>query len=422
MTTPSSTIAPPADPRAHPSSAGPLRLRAAVQHYHWGSHSLISDLRGQPPSRQPEAEYWFGDHLRGDTLVEIPGESGGPTSLRTAIAEDPTWWLGDQREELPFLLKLLAADRPLSIQVHPSRQQAEDGFAREEEAGIAADAPERSYRDRSDKPEILRALSPFVALYGFRPRTVIREALALLGLAAELPGDTVREMITHLALLDQQQRRRLAERAADAASRHTNHPDWSLACHWVGELAKLYPEDPWVLAPILLQLVELAPGEALFTEAGVPHAYLHGLGVELMNSSDNVLRAGLTSKKVDAAELIRVFDSRAVQPDKLRPEPVTKAPNGTDRCPGLGRYRTPTGQFELLQFECDGESAIDLGSGIRPGSPGIVLCARGRFTLRSGEVGVELAPTEAAFVPAASGSCRLEGSGLAFVAALPSAD
>jgi mannose-6-phosphate isomerase len=333
-----------------------------------------------------------------------------------AISEDPCWWLGHARGDrhLPFLLKLLAAAAPLSIQVHPSSTQAEEGYAREERAGKAIAAADRIYRDRSDKPEILRALTAFTALYGFRPRAQIGAALDDLGLAELLPGTTVRAQVERLVLLEEEERSSFAVRAQQAARQWcaSQRARWSKEATWICRLAESYPEDPWILAPLLLHLVELEAGEALFTESGIPHAYLEGLGVELMNSSDNVIRAGLTSKAVDPEELLRVVDSRKAVVVKRRSVP------GEDS--GMRTFRTPATDFELSELTCDHSRTLRQETRDRLE---VLLVAHGQFEVSAAGSGDEdalvLAPTEAAVVPAACSAYEITGSGLLFRARRP---
>ncbi|REJ81043.1 MAG: mannose-6-phosphate isomerase, class I [Acidobacteria bacterium] len=402
----------------------PYRLRGRIRNYHWGSRSLLAELRGEPPSARPEAELWYGTHPGGPASI-VDGERSAP--LAAVISARPDWWLGTGRgdRQLPFLIKLLAAATPLSIQVHPSVEQARRGFAREEESGRPVTAPDRVYRDRSNKPEILRALSPFTALYGFRPRAQIGTALADLGLGDLLPGTTVRAQIERMVLLEGRARADFAARVLEAAS-HQQTPArrWSKECRWIQQLAEHYPEDPWILAPLLLHLVELDRGEALFTEAGVPHAYLEGLGVELMNSSDNVIRAGLTSKPVDPHELLRVVDSRKAVVVKRR-----SVPDSGSQASGGGAFRTfrtPAEEFELSELSVPGDDAMEIGVETADRLE-LLLVARGAFELRADADAdadaagrsVALGATDAAVVPAACARYRITGSGLLFRARTP---
>ena len=294
-----------------------------VRPYAWGSRTVIAELRGAPtPSPHPEAEMWLGAHP-GDSS-HLVGADGARTSLLDALRADPETLLGSDRAakwsgSLPYLLKVLAADEPLSLQAHPSSAQAAEGFARENAAHIPIDAPTRNYRDASHKPELICALTEFHALVGFRE---IPQTLAL------LHALDVAELAPHVALLEAQ---------PDAAGLRALFTTWitlpqsvldravpalQTACVRLAqeagefgrearmalELSERYPGDAGVLAALLLNLAVLAPGEALYLPAGNLHAYLSGAGVELMANSDNVLRGGLTSKHVDVAELLRVLD------------------------------------------------------------------------------------------------------------------
>jgi mannose-6-phosphate isomerase len=249
------------------------QIRGTVQHYAWGDTEFIPRLLGIEPDGRPWAELWLGTHDRGPAFLA----DGRP--------------LVDETGELPYLLKVLAADQPLSLQTHPDTAQALDGFRR----GV--------FPDPHPKPELLCALTPFHALCGVRPvgTTVeLLERLGLVELAARVgddgPGAVIESLVT--GRIDPAPVVAACRRAADS-------------CHearWVGLLDDMYPGDPSVAATLLLNLVVLEPGQALALGAGNLHAYLHGAGVELMGPSDNVVRAGLTSKPVDVDELLRVAD------------------------------------------------------------------------------------------------------------------
>lgn len=246
-------------------------IRGAVQHYDWGDREFLPRLLGTEPDGRPWAELWLGTHRRGPAFLD----DGRP--------------LSDVTGELPFLLKLLAAERPLSLQTHPNAAQAADGFRR----GVFADP--------FPKPELLCALTTFHALCGVRPAGPTCELLDALGLgvlAARVRDEGPDAVIVGLLTgsIDPQP-------IVDACSRST-----APEAIWVTTLAGLHPRDPSVAASILLNLVVLEPGRALHLGAGNLHAYLHGAGIELMGPSDNVLRAGLTTKSVDVDELVRVAD------------------------------------------------------------------------------------------------------------------
>ncbi|MEU0479590.1 mannose-6-phosphate isomerase, class I [Streptosporangium sp. NPDC006013] len=355
-------------------------LRNPVKNYDWGSRTAIATLAGRPsPAERPEAEMWFGTHPSGSSSVL---RRGTWRSLAETVAADPVAELGERTVErfgsrLPYLLKLIAVDLPLSLQVHPSRQQAEEGYAR----GV--------YVDPFPKPELICALTPFTALAGFRPPA---EAAALIGglgipelepVVAPLAAGDASAALRALVEWPKEGRADLVAAIARAASA-AGGPDGELVVRLTG----IHPEDPACLAPLFLRRHELRPGEALFLGAGVLHCYLSGFGVEIMGSSDNVLRAGLTSKPMDVDELLRVTDP------SISPLPVEPVGN---------LYRTPAPEFRL------GTAVPGSGLTLEGGVPRILVCTEGEVEA-GGQV---LRPGESAFVPAA-GPVRLRGSGTIF--------
>ena len=381
-------------------------LRNEVKHYAWGSHSAIAALRGQPvPSPTPEAELWVGAHPGGPSrVVGAPGE---PT-LDGFVAAAPEAVLGAEvvrrfGPRLPFLLKLLAAEQPLSIQAHPSPEQAREGFARENAAGIPPDAPERCYRDDQAKPELICALTPFQALIRFRPAPEIAARLArldapelspLLRAASGAPEAALRALFEGWMRMQPAAQQRVLARAV-AAARGAADPDLV----WVARLAEAYPGDAGALAPLFLNRVVLAPGQALFLPAGELHAYLEGVGIEIMASSDNVLRGGLTPKHVDLPELLRVLRFDGGPARLCLPEPAA---------PGELRYATPAPEFELSRIELAGGQGFE--PGVRRGVE-ILLCTHGEGEVveRPGGARRAIRRGEALLVPAALPGYRVEG-------------
>ena len=359
-------------------------LENPVRPYAWGSRTVIAELRGEPsPSPHPEAEMWLGAHP-GDPS-HLVGADGGRTSLLDALRADPEGLLGPDRcakwsGSLPYLLKVLAADEPLSLQAHPSSAQAAEGFARENAAGIPVDAPTRNYRDASHKPELICALSEFHALVGFRevPQTLaLLRALDVDGLAphvallaAEPDAAGLRALFTTWITLPQSVLDRAVPALQAACVRLAQEGgEFGREARMALELSERYPGDAGVLAALLLNLVVLQPGEALFLPAGNLHAYLSGAGVELMANSDNVLRGGLTSKHVDVAELLRVLDFTPRTPPVLR-----GAPEG-----GWVRYDTDAAEFLLRRFESPAEADV----AVPDGGPRILLCTTGSALVRA---------------------------------------
>ena len=362
------------------------QLDNAVRPYAWGSRTVIAELLGQPvPSPHPQAELWLGAHPADPSMLVQP--DGSRHSLLDAMTTDPDTVLGPVRAQrwngtLPYLLKVLAADEPLSLQAHPSLEQARDGFAREEAAGIPRDAADRNYRDANHKPELICALTEFHALVGFRePADSVRllHALDVPELAghAELPAgepnaDGLRALFTTWITLPQAVLDTLvpalqagAVRLAGAAG------EFQAVARTVLELSERYPGDAGVLAALLLNRVTLVPGEALFLPAGNLHAYLSGAGVELMANSDNVLRGGLTPKHVDVPELLRVLDFGAAPPPVLR-----GLPDG-----GWTRYDTPVEEFLLRRWDATPADHV----AVPDGGPRILLCTAGSACVRAAD-------------------------------------
>lgn len=357
---------------------GILKLHNSIQPYAWGSRTAIAGLRGEPPTGEPEAELWMGAHPKLPSMVE---QEDGHCTLPALIATRPQEVLGPHAaadDELPFLLKLLAADQPLSIQAHPDRQQALAGFAREEAAAIPRNAEERNYRDPHPKPEILYALSRFWVMRGFRPPADIHRLLEESGLLRYLPEAAtlqqapataaLRAFFTTLMGLPQERRQGLVERAMKAAGSRCAEAD--AGYEWIPRLAETTgADDVGVLAPLFLHVFALAPGEALFTGPGVLHAYLEGFGVELMANSDNVLRGGVTTKHVDTSELLAILRFEPTAPSLLPPELEGEgvehftAPQGALRLSRLrvrsGRpYESPTVRGAELLLATEGEGTI----------------------------------------------------------------
>ncbi len=394
-----------------------LLLENPIQKYAWGSRSAIASLLGATvPSSEPEAELWMGAHAKAPSLV-LPGRE----PLSRLIEREPEQMLGAgllarYGARLPFLFKVLAAETPLSLQAHPTLEQAQAGFAAEEARGVALDSAVRNYKDSNHKPELLCALTPFSALCGFRK---IEDTLALfralnlphvsflvdileglpteaglsqlfstlLGLSAERRAELARETLDRCTLLA----------AVDGPFQH----EFS----WAVSIGVLYPGDIGIVSALLLNLVNLSPGEAIYLPAGNLHAYLQGVGVEIMANSDNVLRGGLTPKHVDNRELLRVLCFNAGPVNVLRGEL-----QGSARV-----YQTSAAEFELQSFRLlPGErpTVID-----RRG-PEIVLCQEGRVTVENASERHALAQGQVLFIAAQEPSYALYGQGSLFRASV----
>ncbi len=314
------------------------RIHGVVKHYDWGCPTALPELLGLEPDGRPWAEYWLGTH------------HGGPATFAEG------GYLHEEIGELPFLVKFLSAAHPLSLQTHPSAEQAAAGFADEEARGVPIDAPERLYRDPNAKPEILIALTEFDGLCGFRPVDATCDLLRRIGgAAADLAG--------HL------DRTGLRGTVEDLYRGHVDIGPIADACRDVGEaeeaelvtrMADRYPDDPSAVVTLLLNRIRLAPGEAVYLAPGNLHAYLSGVGVEVMGCSDNVLRGGMTSKHVDVDELLGTLDFAPL------PDPIARA---VETEPGIHGYPTPGAPFEVHR--------VDGAASDRSHRPGVWLCVAG---------------------------------------------
>lgn len=385
-------------------------LENSLRDYAWGSTTAIANLLGRPESGNPEAELWIGSHPGATSLVRLPDGTDAP--LDQMIAEDPEHYLGEDSvaefgTKLPFLAKILAASQPLSLQVHPSLEQARAGFAKEDAQGVALDAPNRNYRDENHKPEMIFALTPFEALCGFRPAAESRTILLRLGASFDLAETTIPpvlvDLLDDLSDIDESKGLRKAferlisggEAVAEATaavaaviiSGGTLTP-YEAELSTVVSLNEKYPGDPGVLISLLLNRISLAPGEAVYLPAGNVHAYLHGLGIEVMACSDNVLRGGLTPKFVDVPELLRTIEFQPITVPMLTPE-----------VSGLGQelYQPPFREFQLQRIELSpGGSPVPLAQS----GATVVIVIQGSIYLDSPKGDLQLERGGSAFIPA----------------------
>ncbi|MGW3806260.1 mannose-6-phosphate isomerase, class I [Micromonospora sp. NPDC005113] len=379
-------------------------LYGPIRDYAWGSRSAIALLQGRPvPSAGPEAELWLGAHPGAPASVE---RAGLRVSLCDLVRDEPGQWLGQRVSErfgtrLPFLLKVLAADAPLSLQAHPDAEQARAGYA----ADAGRPPGERNYSDPHHKPELLVALTPFEALCGFRDPTVSAEALAAFGVPALAPvvaalrtGPVgLRAAVQTLLAWPVPERDELLGSVLAASA---DGPDAELA----HRLAAAYPGDPGVLVALLLHHLRLTPGEAIWMPAGNLHAYLSGCGVEIMAASDNVLRGGLTPKRVDVDELLRVLRFEVLEDPVRAAQPVG---------PGVECWPVPVDDFALHRVRVG--TAVPSVTLPLPG-PRVVLCGAGSVTVDDGAGALTLASGQAAIGTAAGEPLRVSGDGEAYVA------
>ena len=391
-------------------------LRGAIRTYAWGSRTAIAEFTGRPaPAAHPEAELWLGAHPGDPARLKGPD---GEVSLLDAIAADPEGELGPvvrQRfgDALPFLVKLLAADEPLSLQAHPSAGQAVEGYQREDRAGVPLTSPVRNYRDRSHKPELLVALSDFAALAGFRPaaRSVaLMGALAVSGLdpyigllTDQSDAAGLRALFTTWITAPQPDIDALIPAVLDGAVAYirSGAKEFADEARTILELGERYPGDAGVLAALLLNRIALAPGEGIFLPAGNLHSYLHGVGMEVMANSDNVLRGGLTPKHVDVPELLRVLDFTPV-PDAR----VSSHHEGIELV-----YDTPVAEFAASVLSLDGDNlGHEVDAPSRHDGPQILVCTQGSVIARAKTGEVRIDRGAAAWVAADDGPSRLEAS------------
>ncbi len=376
------------------------QLEGAIRKYDWGSTSSIPSLLGCAEDGKPWAELWLGAHPSAPSVV---GETRTP--LDELIAADPAAQLGtavtDRFGSLPFLFKVLAAAAPLSLQAHPSVPQAEAGYAREDAAGIPIDAPNRSFRDRFHKPELICALTDFHALCGFRDPVATLDVLATIDTAALDPirdrlavfsdVDGLGPLLEYLLTLPATDAAALVAPVVAACGVPGSHRHADVRA-MAAALGERYPGDAGVVTALLLNLVHLKPGEALFLGAGSLHAYLGGTGVEIMANSDNVLRGGLTTKHIDIPTLLEVVDARPIEPVVQRPALVR----------GIASYDTPVPEFLLDRLDLDGSATVS--------GPAILLCTDGAVDAGS----FSLERGAAAWLPAGDGIVELRGRGTVY--------
>ncbi|KEY49408.1 mannose-6-phosphate isomerase [Citrobacter amalonaticus] len=380
------------------------KLINSVQNYAWGSKTALTELYGLAnPQQLPMAELWMGAHPKSSSKIE--DASGQVVSLRDVIDGNQSAQLGDavaeRFGELPFLFKVLCAAQPLSIQVHPNKRNSEIGFAKENAAGIPMDAAERNYKDPNHKPELVFTLTPFLAMNAFRE---FSEIVSLLQ-----PVAGAHTAIAHF--LEQPNAERLSQLFAALLSMQGEEKSRALAIlkaaletqqgePWqtIRLIAEFYPDDSGLFSPLLLNVVKLNPGEAMFLFAETPHAYLQGVALEVMANSDNVLRAGLTPKYIDIPELVANVKFEAKPANQLLTTPVK---HGAEL-----DFPIPVNDFAFSLHDLSAqETAIDQQSAA------ILFCVEGEAILRKGEQRLVLKPGESAFISAEESPVSVSGVG-----------
>ncbi|MGB9095358.1 mannose-6-phosphate isomerase [Erwinia sp.] len=379
------------------------KLINSLQNYAWGSPSALTDLYGIPnPDKLPMAELWMGAHPKSPSWIEVDGKK---QSLRDVIDADKEALLSkavaNRFGELPFLFKVLCADQPLSIQVHPSKAAAEVGFAKENAAGIPLDAPNRNYKDANHKPELVFALTPFKAINGFRE---LHEIISLLqpvagahpAIAHFLQSPEMRELSAlFTALLSMKgEEKSLALDVLKSELRSQQGEPWDT----ISLIEAFYPDDSGLFSPLLLNVIELQPGEAMFLFAETPHAYLQGVALEVMANSDNVLRAGLTPKYIDIPELMANLKFEAKSYASLLTQPVQ---NGDTL-----DFPVPVEDFAFSLHQLNAQPAV-----VKVQSAAILFCVDGQAVVSHNDQQLTLKPGESCFVPATDAEVTLAGNG-----------
>lgn len=380
------------------------KLINSVQNYAWGSKTALTDLYGiANPQHQPMAELWMGAHPKSSSKIQ--DEAGGTRSLRDVIEANKPALLGqkvaERFGELPFLFKVLCADQPLSIQVHPNKQASEAGFARENAAGIPLDAAERNYKDPNHKPELVFALTPFLAMNAFREFSEIVSLLqpvagahtAIAHFLENPNAERLSELFASLLNMQGDEKSRALAVLKAAVASQQGEP-WET----IRFIAQFYPHDSGLFSPLLLNVVKLNPGEAMFLFAETPHAYLQGVALEVMANSDNVLRAGLTPKYIDIPELVANVKFVGKPARELLTQPV-KQENALD-------FPIPVADFAFSLHDLSTHEAP-----LAQQSAAILFCVEGEAVLRRGDERLVLKPGESAFIAADESPVAASGVG-----------
>ena len=380
------------------------KLINSVQNYAWGSKSALTELYGiANPDNLPMAELWMGAHPKSSS--KITDSQGTVRSLRDVIDADKATLLGrevaDRFGELPFLFKVLCAAQPLSIQVHPNKRASEIGFAKENAAGIAMDAAERNYKDPNHKPELVFALTPFLAMNAFREFSEIVSLLqpvagahtAIAHFLEQPNGERLSALFASLLNMQGEEKARALAILRSALESQQGEP-WQT----IRVISEFYPDDSGLFSPLLLNVVKLKPGEAMFLFAETPHAYLQGTALEVMANSDNVLRAGLTPKYIDIPELVANVKFEAKPAAELLTQPVK---NGSEL-----DFPIPVDDFAFSLHDLSAQPTA-----IAQRSAAILFCLEGEAVLSKGEESLTLKPGESAFISAAESPVQVSGNG-----------
>ncbi len=380
------------------------KMKNAVQNYAWGSTNALTELYGiANPQGKPMAELWMGAHPKSSS--EVADASGQWHSLRDVIEKNPDATLGHdvfkRFGELPFLFKVLCAAQPLSIQVHPSKAAAEIGFAKENQAGIPLDAAERNYKDANHKPELVYALTPFQAMNGFRTLDDIAALLQPLASAHPDIAAFIRSPDTeHLSTLFASLLSMAGEEKTRALGILKAALNNQLGEPWdtIRSISRFYPDDSGLFSPLLLNVVTLQPGEAMFLYAETPHAYLNGVALEVMANSDNVLRAGLTPKFIDIPELMANL--------QFIPKPAATLLTTPQQQGNELVFPIPVEDFAFSLHTLTSEPQE-----LAQNSAAIVFCVQGQAILKKQQQEITLQPGESCFIPANESPITVHGIG-----------
>jgi len=396
------------------------RLTGQVQHYAWGGKNYIASLIGLNSAKdQPCAEWWLGAHPSVPSEIE---NVTGKQSLIEFLSQNPTALGQASRQqfgdELPYLLKILDVEKPLSIQLHPTKAQAEKGFEAENAKGVSLTDKTRTYKDRNHKPEMMIALSDFWLLHGFKTKSQILATLnarpSLQPLVEKLSTQSLAEFYADVMLADQSTLANWLLPIIEANQQPYKNGKLTLdnPDYWVlytMEAMAISPEklDAGLVCFYLFNIVHLKEGEGIFQDAGIPHAYLRGQNVELMACSDNVIRGGLTPKYVDIVELLKIVDCREVIP-----QIILAAPQNHSEF----TYKTPVKDFALAQIRVEPEQHTK----VNLQSAGILLVMQGELKIQEKSAALTLKQGESAFITADSNvEIMSEKGGYAFLAKLP---
>ncbi|MTB65831.1 mannose-6-phosphate isomerase [Providencia sp. wls1943] len=382
-----------------------LKMINQIQHYDWGSKTALNELYGYPnPDNLPMAELWMGAHPKASSEIISP-LTHQKISLNAFINENPEKILSKHIAEhfgrLPYLFKVLCAAQPLSVQVHPNKHDAEIGFAKENAQGIPLDSPIRNYKDDNHKPELIYALTSFKAMNAFRPIDEIVELFSFIAAAhpeiqlfIQTPSEErLKKLFAQILNLTGEQKD-LAIGVLKAALNSKQGEPWNS----IKQMVNLYPDDNGLFTPLMLNIVELQPGDAMFLAARTPHAYLEGVGLEVMANSDNVLRAGLTSKHIDVQELVDNIDFKSIKAEDLF--------NIPEKSGNVWKYKIPVEDFSfnIYSIDCSGLSITNHVASI-------LFCIEGKLVLRAGNQEINMNSGESVFLPAYEDNISIKGNG-----------